>query len=62
MVSSSSLEDIHVGLAAEEDTEKIISVLNVIIDRQFLRFLGTVVVLFCLPFIFELYNNRYLNI
>ena len=47
MVSSSSLEDIHVGLAAEEDTEKIISVLNVIIDKQFLNIvLSLITVLF----------------
>ena len=47
MVPSSSFEDIHVGLAAEEDTEKIRSVLNVIIDKKFLNIvLSLITVLF----------------
>ena len=37
MVASLSLEDTYVGLAPEEYTKKIIIILNVIIDKQFLN-------------------------
>ena len=37
MVALLSLEDTYVGLAPEENTEKIIIILNVIIDKQFLN-------------------------
>ena len=37
MVASSSLEDTYVGLAPEEYTKKIIIILNVIIDKQFIN-------------------------
>ena len=37
MVPSSSLEDIHVGVAAEKIQKNLYSVLNVLIDKQFLN-------------------------
>ena len=47
MVSSSSLEDIHVGVAAEKIQIKLYSVFNVLIDKQFLNIvLSLITVLF----------------